>query len=231
MQKLVLVVLDKNQDAYDLFFKLKANNYCHKGYLILEGAVFRKENEHFHYLDGFAQTHDGLAFLQDGLLSHFSLIIGQPTYSSLDFPGKMGFVWRNHSTGRLKQDLDFDQDINTRSFFNVFHCKIDEGQYGVVLHISETDESKLDKIFEDYNPLHVFRADAKNTYYEVCLGLEYNEEMKESHEKGGGISNFHDVAKRAEEIEDRAKKSADELEQNVKEKVDSLTQHHENKEK
>lgn len=225
MKKLILVVLEDSKQAFDLFFKVKSHTYVPKDYLVLEGAVFHKENDKFHYQDGFAQKHDGLRFLDDGLLFNFSRLIAIPYTNDAGGLFAMGrpLIQRN-----LKQDLDFEYDIDTKSFFQVFHEKIQEGQYGVVLHVSELDERKLDKLFEDFCPEHVYRADAIDTYYALSLRDEYNNHFIASNLKDGGITHFHEVSKNAEQIEENAKKNAEKISAEVQEKMDALIEHHEN---
>lgn len=142
-----------------------------------------------------------------------------------------GFLWIASPRHELKQDLDFDADLDTKSFFKAFHAKIQDEQYGVVLHVNEEDESALDKIFEDYSPELVYRADAHDSYYNLSLMNEYQGSLQPNASNRVSISDFHDIAKQSEEIEKRAAKNAEEMAKNIHEKVKSLTEHHENSNK
>ncbi len=227
MKKLVLAVLKNNTDAYNLFFNLKSHCYSRKKYLILEGAVFQRNGNHFHYKDGFAQTHDGLSFLEDGLLGHFTAVVAQPNTIAWSGTGMPGFLWIAAPKHELKQDLDFDADLDTKSFYKAFQAKIKDGQFGVVLHVNEEDEDGLNKIFETYSPEHIYRADAEDSYYNLSLMNEYQTALQPSSADGVAISDFHEVVKQSEEIEKRAAANAEKMAKDIHKKIESLTEHHE----
>lgn len=173
MENLVMVVLGKNEDAFNLFYDLKEHFYKADSYSILQGAVFTKTDGRFDYKDGFNQSrYDGesrrLKYLEGGLLGGLMGAVsgryGMNFGTMAGLTGAMAVIPPIYEGKEDKGFEEFDEQTDTLNIYKAFAELINNGEYGVILHVQEKHTSGLDNRIKKYEDTRVYRKDADSAY-------------------------------------------------------------------
>ncbi len=218
MEKLVLVVLQKNEDAFNLFYDLRQHWYVKDQYSVLQGAVFNKKNGELAYKDGFNQSNNGISYLEGGLIGALVGVLLGPFGI---FLGSMVGV-------SIAQYSAAQKDAKAQTLFQFFKTEIKEDDYCVLLHVEEKDAIGLDTLITKY-PLKVMdRRNTEEIYQEIALAKEYQDEVFpkdeiETKKQQYADEKFSGLGSRALELEAKAKSFAKEMSDNIQKKIHQFT--------
>lgn len=216
MENLILVVVDNESDAFEMFHQLKQDCYTQNDYTILQAAVFHKLNNEILYKDGFNNQSRGLSFLSGGL-------IGALVGSIL---GPFGIVLGS-SIGIMSTSFSKAfETVTSLQSFQAFNNDIENDEYGIMIHLREIKQEDFDTFVHTLQVKSVKRYSIKEAYQDVALADQYNSKLKEQtiesvlKQKVDTLEVHsdklkHEAIKKAHEMEASAQTSFEHLEQSI----------------